>query len=95
VTDGETINDRGEIAGSGMLPNGDFHAIVLVPCVDAGEDCLSSRENTDAALAGNLRTLLLPRTDVVKLNARQILSAVHSRMARRYHSLSQGAGAHR
>ncbi len=27
ITDGETINDRGEIAGSGMLPNGDFHAI--------------------------------------------------------------------
>lgn len=32
VTDGETINDRGEIAGSGMLPNGDFHAVVLLPC---------------------------------------------------------------
>ena len=25
------INERGEIAGSGMLPNGDVHAIVLVP----------------------------------------------------------------
>jgi len=25
------INDRGEIAGSGMLPNGDVHAIVLIP----------------------------------------------------------------
>ena len=32
LTDGETINDRGEIAGSGMLPNGDFHAVVLIPC---------------------------------------------------------------
>jgi probable HAF family extracellular repeat protein len=32
VTDGETINDRGEIAGSGQLPNGDFHAVVLIPC---------------------------------------------------------------
>jgi len=32
VTDGETINNRGEIAGSGMLPNGDFHSIVLIPC---------------------------------------------------------------
>jgi len=32
VTDGETINDGGEIAGTGMLPNGDFHAIVLIPC---------------------------------------------------------------
>jgi|SRR6516165_8256753 hypothetical protein len=25
------INDRGEIAGTGMLPNGDVHAIVLIP----------------------------------------------------------------
>jgi probable HAF family extracellular repeat protein len=32
VTDGETINNRGEIAGSGMLPNGDFHTVVLIPC---------------------------------------------------------------
>ena len=34
ITDGETINDRGQIAGTGMLPNGDFHAIVLVPCTE-------------------------------------------------------------
>jgi probable HAF family extracellular repeat protein len=26
------INDRGEIVGSGVLPNGDFHAILLIPC---------------------------------------------------------------
>jgi probable HAF family extracellular repeat protein len=32
VTDGETINDRGVIAGTGQLPNGDFHAVVLIPC---------------------------------------------------------------
>ena len=38
VTDGETINNRGEIAGSGMLPNGDFHAVVLIPC-NGGPGC--------------------------------------------------------
>ena len=26
------INDRGEIAGQGQLPNGDIHAFVLIPC---------------------------------------------------------------
>lgn len=26
------INDRGEIAGEGVLPNGDVHAVLLVPC---------------------------------------------------------------
>ena len=41
VIDGEWINDRGAISGSGMLPNGDFHAIVLVPCngKQAGKGC--------------------------------------------------------
>ncbi len=41
ITDGETINDAGEIAGSGMLPNGDFHAIVLIPCNDTSATCRS------------------------------------------------------
>jgi probable HAF family extracellular repeat protein len=26
------INDRGEIVGDGVLPNGDHHAFVLIPC---------------------------------------------------------------
>jgi probable HAF family extracellular repeat protein len=26
------INDRGEIGGGGMLPNGDIHAVLLIPC---------------------------------------------------------------
>jgi hypothetical protein len=34
------INDRGEIAGYGTLPNGDMHAFVLIPCNSAeGGDC--------------------------------------------------------
>jgi probable HAF family extracellular repeat protein len=33
LTDAETINDRGEITASGLLPNGNFHAVVLEPCV--------------------------------------------------------------
>ena len=32
VFGGNLINDRGEIAGQGMLPNGDTHAILLIPC---------------------------------------------------------------
>ena len=35
VVDAFTINDRGEIAGTGILPNGDEHAVVLVPASDA------------------------------------------------------------
>jgi probable HAF family extracellular repeat protein len=39
MMDGETINDRGEIAGTGRLPNGDFHAVVLVPCIGERMGC--------------------------------------------------------
>ena len=49
ITDGESINDAGEIAGSGMLPNGDFHAIVLIPCTEgsASQDgCQDASEDT-------------------------------------------------
>jgi probable HAF family extracellular repeat protein len=34
VIAGNLINDEGEIAGRGMLPNGDTHAILLIPCDD-------------------------------------------------------------
>ena len=52
ITDGETINDRGDIAGSGMLPNGDFHAVVLIACGEAQPDdgCREADEE------GNVRT---------------------------------------
>jgi probable HAF family extracellular repeat protein len=39
VTFAFTINDRGEIAGSGVLPNGDEHAVLLVPCQRTDENC--------------------------------------------------------
>jgi probable HAF family extracellular repeat protein len=33
------INDSGAIAGNGLLPNGDMHAFLLVPCEDGDRDC--------------------------------------------------------
>lgn len=32
LTEATLINDRGEIAAQGVLPNGDTHAILLIPC---------------------------------------------------------------
>lgn len=67
ITDGESINDSGEIAGTGMLPNGDFHAIVLVPCqdtvdtncraVDPSVTALMSAQQTTAQRAANYRAV--------------------------------------
>ena len=34
ILDNISINDRGEIPANGVLPNGDIHAILLVPCDD-------------------------------------------------------------
>jgi probable HAF family extracellular repeat protein len=55
VTDGETINDSGVIAGSGLLPNGDFHAIVLVPCGDARADCIAAHPAPSSAMVAARR----------------------------------------
>ena len=55
ITDGETINDRGEIAGSGMLPNGDFHAVVLLPCEDQhgnSKGCRNADQHANATSNG-------------------------------------------
>jgi hypothetical protein len=32
VDETDEINDRGEIVGFGMRPNGDRHALLLIPC---------------------------------------------------------------
>jgi len=42
LSEPETINDRGEIAGIGVLPNGDEHALLLSPCSEeqgSSDDC--------------------------------------------------------
>jgi probable HAF family extracellular repeat protein len=36
VNDARNINERGEIVGLGVLPSGDVHAVLLVPCNEDG-----------------------------------------------------------
>lgn len=45
------INDRGEIAGFGVLANGDARAILLIPCDENHEDVEGCDYNTVEALA--------------------------------------------
>jgi probable HAF family extracellular repeat protein len=47
------INDRGEIAAQGVLPDGDTHAILLIPCDEAQRDSNGCEE--EDASAGVLR----------------------------------------
>ena len=42
LTSAGDINDRGEIAGAGVLANGDTHAFLLIPCGQGDEGCADS-----------------------------------------------------
>jgi hypothetical protein len=78
ITDGETINNRGEIGASGMLPNGDFHAVVLVPC-RCGRGCLGgspqhttqpSAPTTERRGAARLPLTWIPKEIAARFGAR-------------------------
>jgi probable HAF family extracellular repeat protein len=43
-----TINDRGEIAGLGFLPNGDEHAVLLIPCGSGEAVCANESSRVSA-----------------------------------------------
>lgn len=48
------INDRGEIAGNGVLANGDVHAFLLIPCGEDDKGC-GEVGNENAALQTSAR----------------------------------------
>jgi hypothetical protein len=33
------LNNRGEIAATGILPNGEHHAVLLIPTGDCDDEC--------------------------------------------------------
>jgi probable HAF family extracellular repeat protein len=47
------INDHGEIAGLGSLPNGDTHAFLLIPCGEGTEGCEDEAESATTAKRSN------------------------------------------
>jgi probable HAF family extracellular repeat protein len=57
ITDPYTVNDRGEIAAAGHLPDGDERAVILIPdgdCDDACEDRIAtSRSRADEVVPGD------------------------------------------
>jgi len=70
------INDRGEIAGIGVLANGDTHAYVLIPCGQGEESCgdsfASAAAQSSPALVTQPRTIAAPAYPV--LGGRGILN---------------------
>ena|ERR1700719_4216208 len=62
------INDRGEITGNGVLPNGDVHAVLLIPC---------DEEHSEAEAATSTRLTRRPQPNSIQLQSltrqRQVL----------------------
>ena len=55
------INDSGEIAAHGTLPNGDQHAFLLVPCGTGADDMQCSEEGGDSTRAPRPMTCVSQR----------------------------------
>jgi probable HAF family extracellular repeat protein len=89
VVDAFDINDRGEIAGAGLLPNGDVHAVLLIPC-DENHSGMAGCDNSllDATAAAQVHTpqvaqaRSVPMQNGIPIGLRGRLA---SRMARRFH----------
>jgi probable HAF family extracellular repeat protein len=93
LTAGEFINDRGEIGASGVLPNGDHHAILLIPCDEKQGDtdgCRDSAQNENGRpSAPALRAAESPAQQ--RQTPSQMVTGIRARLARRYRILIPGA----
>jgi probable HAF family extracellular repeat protein len=67
LTNALFINERGEIAATGFLPNGDQRAFLLIPCGEGDENCEDNIASQGAATQGSPMSVtqhLLTRTSV-------------------------------
>jgi probable HAF family extracellular repeat protein len=93
LTAGEFINDRGEIGASGILPNGDDHAILLIPCDDKQGDTDGCRDAAQNANGTSLRPASSAADSATraKQTPGERLAGIRARLARRYRILNPGA----
>lgn len=71
------INDRGEIAGLGSLPNGDVHAFLLIPCGEGTEGCGNEVSSVTGTRESNPTLTMAQR-----LAVRRMMAEPRARLAR-------------
>jgi probable HAF family extracellular repeat protein len=93
LTAGEFINDRGEIGASGVFPNGDHHAILLIPCDDKQSEHDGCGGSAQSGNGSPTRPAFLASEYPDQLNQtpRERLAKVRARLSRRYHIFNTGA----
>jgi probable HAF family extracellular repeat protein len=86
--DAVTINDRGEIGGLGTLPDGDSHAVLLIPCDGNHADTEGCSNATDAAttvIQGNASSVTQTSTSETQGRLTpEMLAALRIRFTGRY-----------
>jgi probable HAF family extracellular repeat protein len=80
--DGAVINDRGEIASLRVLPDGDLHAFMLVPCEEDTDGCADAVEGTAATANTLARSARSPTTSIQRrLTPAEMPGAWRARLA--------------
>jgi probable HAF family extracellular repeat protein len=88
------INDRGEIAGTGALPNGEIRAFVLIPCEGKRADdegCRDESESIVAETQGSSGPITRPAEATQGRLTPEMLAALRARLAQPYHIPGLGA----
>jgi probable HAF family extracellular repeat protein len=84
ITNAFDINDRGEIAGNGFLPNGDVRAVLLIPCDENHEGVEGCDYNpVEVATEAPIRSAQTTQASAAAASFSNLSPA--ERMKRRYH----------
>jgi probable HAF family extracellular repeat protein len=87
-----SINDRGEITGNGVLPNGDIHTFLLIPCDSDHSDMEGCNYNlVDETAATRLRSAQVTQAPTTV----SAIKPSNAEMMTRFRSLRAGRNRHR
>jgi probable HAF family extracellular repeat protein len=76
------ISERGEIAGAAVLPDGDTHALLLVPCREGTDGCVDAVEGVAATPDIPARSAGTPRPSIQRrVTPAQMLAPWLARLA--------------